>query len=216
LRSLIGSLQFGRRARGHLGQARGLRTDEAAGVIVGARQPWVAQDIVSTGQCRSVALRVPIMFYAVLKALHVLSVVLWVGGMIFAHFFLRPAVAALEPPQRLRLMHDVLGRFFRAVLAASLLALATGVWMVGRVAKQVVQAGASFQMPASWWLMTVLGVLMVAIFLHIRFALYARLGRAVAAADWPAGGAALAQLRLWVSVNLVLGLLIIIVVFVGL
>jgi uncharacterized membrane protein len=56
--------------------------------------------------------------------------------------------------------------------------------------------------------MTVLGVAMVAIFMHIRFALYKRLSAAVAASDWRAGGAALAQIRLWVSVNLGLGVLI--------
>ena len=32
------------------------------------------------------------MFYLLLKAVHVLCVVLWVGGMAFAHFCLRPAV----------------------------------------------------------------------------------------------------------------------------
>ena len=50
------------------------------------------------------------MFYAALKTLHVLSIIVWLGGMVFAHFFLRPAVAQLEVPLRLRLMHDVLGR----------------------------------------------------------------------------------------------------------
>jgi uncharacterized membrane protein len=49
---------------------------------------------------------------------------------------------------------------------------------------------------------------MVAIFMHIRFALYKRLSRAVAASEWPAGAAALAQIRLWVSVNLGLGLVV--------
>jgi uncharacterized membrane protein len=155
------------------------------------------------------------MLYAILKAVHVLAIVVWVGGMVFTHFFLRPSLAQLEPPQRLRLMHEVLGRFFRAVLAASLLSLGTGLWMIGRVAKQTVQAGGSFQMPLEWTLMTVLGVLMVAIFMHIRFALYARLGRAVAAADWPAGAAALAQVRQWVVVNLGIGVFIIVVVLVG-
>jgi uncharacterized membrane protein len=155
------------------------------------------------------------MLYAILKAVHVLAIVVWVGGMVFSHFFLRPALAQLEPPQRLRLMHEVLGRFFRAVLVASLLALGTGVWMIGRVAKQVVQTGGSFHMSMEWTLMTVLGVAMVAIFMHIRFALYARLGRAVAAADWPAGAVALGQVRQWVAVNLGLGLLIIVVVLVG-
>ena len=151
------------------------------------------------------------MIYAILKTLHVLSIVVWVGGMAFAHFFLRPAVAPLEPAVRVRLMHDVLGRFFKAVLAASLLTLASGVWMLGRVAKQAVQSGGSFEMPLAWTLMTVLVVAMVAIFMHIRFALYKPLSAAVTASDWSAGGAALAQIRRWVSVNLGLGVLVIVV-----
>ena len=151
------------------------------------------------------------MIYATLKTLHVLAIIVWLGGMVFAHFFLRPAVAQLEPPVRLRLMHDVLGRFFRAVLVASLLSLVTGVWMLGRVARQVVQSGGSFEMPLAWTVMAALGVVMVAIFMHIRFALYKKLGRAVAAAEWAAGGAALAQIRNWVAVNLGLGVLVVLV-----
>ncbi len=151
------------------------------------------------------------MLYATLKTLHVLSLIVWIGGMVFAHFFLRPAVATLEPPLRLRLMHDVLGRFFKAVLVASLLTLVSGVWMLGRVAKQVVQSGGSFQMPLAWTVMAVLGVLMVAIFMHIRFALYKRLGRAVEASDTAAGGAAMAQIRRWVTINLWLGAFIVVV-----
>ncbi len=151
------------------------------------------------------------MFYATLKTLHVLSIIVWVGGMVFAHFFLRPAVATLEPPVRLRLMYEVLGRFFQAVLVASLLTLASGVWMLGRVARQVVQSGGNFQMPLAWTVMAVLGVLMVAVFFHIRFALYKRLGRAVAASDVAAGGAAMAQIRRWVSINLGLGVVVVVV-----
>ncbi len=151
------------------------------------------------------------MIYAILKTIHVLSIIVWVGGMAFAHLFLRPAVAQLEPAVRLRLMHDVLGRFFKAVLVASLLALASGLWMLGRVAKQVVQSGGSFDMPLAWTVMTVLGVAMVAIFMHIRFALYKRLGRAVAASEWGAAGAALVQTRKWVLVNLCLGVLVVVV-----
>jgi uncharacterized membrane protein len=151
------------------------------------------------------------MLYATLKAVHVLSVIVWIGGMVFAHFFLRPAVAQLEPAARLRLMHDVLGRFFRAVLAASLLTLATGVWMLGRVAKQVVQSGGNFELPLAWTVMAVLGVAMVAIFMHIRFVLYKSLDRAVAASEWAAGGATLAQIRRWVSINLGLGVFVLLV-----
>jgi uncharacterized membrane protein len=151
------------------------------------------------------------MLYAALKTLHLLAILLWVGGMAFTLFFLRPALSTLEGPERVRLMHAVLGRFFKAVLVASLLTLGTGVWMLGRVAKQTVQAGGSFHMPLSWTLMSVLGVLMVAIFMHVRFALYKRLDRAVTASDWAAGGAALAQIRTWVAVNLGLGVGVVVI-----
>ena len=151
------------------------------------------------------------MLYAFLNALHVLAVVVWVGGMVFAHFFLRPAVAALPPPQRVPLMQAVLGRFFAAVLASSAVTLATGLWMLGRVAKQVVQGGGSFSMPPSWTLRAALGGLMILIFGHIRFVLYKRLSAAVASADWTRGAEQLAALRRWVGVNLALGVVVILV-----
>lgn len=149
------------------------------------------------------------MIYAILKLLHVLSIVFWVGGMAFAHFCLRPSVQLLEPPERLRLLHAVMKRFFAGVLVAALLALATGLWMIGRVAKESVQAGLNFAMPLDWTVMATLGIVMIAIFGHIRFALFKRMSRAVAASDWPAAGVAMASIRLWVLVNLVIGVLVI-------
>lgn len=150
------------------------------------------------------------MIYATLKLLHILSIVVWVGGMVFAHFFLRPAALQLPPPQRVPLMHGVLQRFFSAVLVAIAVVLATGLWMIGRVAKETVQAGLSFNMPLDWTIMATLGIVMMGIFGHIRFALFKRLSKAVAAQDWPAGGAALASIRTWVSVNLAIGVVIIV------
>ena len=59
------------------------------------------------------------MLYAALKLLHVLAIVFWVGGMAFAHFCLRPSVTMLQPPERLRLLHAVMKRFFAGVLVAA-------------------------------------------------------------------------------------------------
>lgn len=148
------------------------------------------------------------MLYALLKAVHVLSVILWVGGMLFAELFLRPALAGLAPPERLRLAQAVLARFFAAVLWASALVLGSGVWMIGRVAKATVQSGGSFGMPLTWTVMAGLGVLMVVLFGYIRFALYPRFAGAVAAADWTQAAARLQRLQLWLRVNLGLGLVI--------
>ena len=145
------------------------------------------------------------MIYSLLKLVHLLSVIVWIGGMVFSYFFLHPATSSLDMQQRVQLMHIALGRFFRAVLVAASLTLVTGLWMIGRVAKQTVQSGGSFQMPLDWTVMAGLGVLMVVIFFYIRFALYKRLERAVAASDWDAGGAALASIRPWVGINILLG-----------
>ena len=60
---------------------------------------------------------------------------------LFAHCFLRPAAAQLEPPQRLRLMAAVLGPFLNAVLAAIVLILATGAVMIGQEAAQAARSG---------------------------------------------------------------------------
>ncbi len=150
---------------------------------------------------------------ALLKAVHVLAVLLWVGGMAFAHFFLRPSLTVLEPPQRLKLMHAVLGRFFRAVLWATGAILLTGFAMLRGVGRAAVLAPAAW--PWSWWCMTTVGLLMVAIFGHIRFVRWPVMDRAVRAGNLPAAAAALAGIRQWVAVNLGLGIALILVVFVG-
>jgi len=50
---------------------------------------------------------------------------------------------------------------------------------------------------------------MMLLFLHVYFAPFKRLKLAVAAADWPAGAGKLAQIRLLVGINLLLGLLVV-------
>lgn len=146
------------------------------------------------------------MMYAAMKTLHVLSIVIWVGGMLFAHAFLRPAAAKLTEEDRLRLMHDVLGRFFKVVTVVSVVALFTGYWMMGHVAKTIVQAGGSFNAPLDWTVMAIVGTLMVLIYGHIRFALYGKMSKAMVANDMAQAGIYLTKTRQWVLVNLVLGL----------
>jgi uncharacterized membrane protein len=63
--------------------------------------------------------------------------------------------------------------------------------------------------------MLALGIIMMLIFGHVFFSPYKKLKRAVASQDWKAGGAALAQIRLLIGINLSLGLLTIAVVFLG-
>ena len=90
---------------------------------------------------------------------------------------------------RLPLLHDVFGRFFKAILAVSLITLFTGLWMIGNLARAAAEGGGDFTMPLDWKVMSTLGVLMILIFGHVRFALYKRCDKAVQAKDWPAAGA---------------------------
>lgn len=155
------------------------------------------------------------MLYALLNTVHLLAIVLWIGGMFFALYCLRPALGALEPPQRIRLMHEVLRRFFDVVLIAAGLALVTGVWMIAGNARAAGKAGVGLNMPLDWYVMAVLGMTMVAIFGHVRFVIFPRLQRAVAAQAWPDGAAALASIARAVTLNLVIGFVIIVVTRAG-
>lgn len=140
--------------------------------------------------------------------LHVLSVVVWVGGMFFAYMTLRPVAASvLEPPLRLTLWAGVFDKFFPWVWTSVVLILLSGLHMF--------MAMGGVDAPHYTRTMLVLGVIMMLIFGHVFFSPYRKLKRAVADQDWPAGGVALAQIRKLIGVNLVLGLVIIAVVFAG-
>ncbi len=134
-------------------------------------------------------------------ALHVLSVVVWVGGMFFAHQALRPAaVEVLEPPLRLPLWVATFKRFFPWVWLAISLILISGYWMIFKF-------GGFGNLPLYIHIMNGLGLLMMAIYLHVFFAPYKRLKKAVSAENWPEGGKQLAKIRMMVGINTILGLL---------
>jgi uncharacterized membrane protein len=132
--------------------------------------------------------------------LHVLSVVVWVGGMFFAYMALRPAAAQLlQPPQRLPLWAATLERFFMWVWLAVVLIPLSGFGMIFIYGSF---AAVRWNVHA----MLVVGSAMIFIFAHVYFAPFARLRRFVAAQEWKSAGAALGQIRMWVGVNLLLGL----------
>ena len=133
--------------------------------------------------------------------LHSLSAVVWVGGMIFAHFILRPAALPLEPPARLALWSRVLDRFFAWVIAAILLLLASGYTIVFRVMGGFANAGLHVH------LMQGTGIIMVLLFFHLYFAPWRRFRAALARQDMAEAARQLGQIRTIVTINLVLGVL---------
>ena len=143
----------------------------------------------------------------VLVLLHLLAVIVWIGGMFFAHFCLRPVAAAqLPPPQRLPLLAAVLGIFFKFVGLAVLL-----LWGSGLI--RFAQVGAAI--PANWLAMAGLGLVMTLVFGVIVLRYYRRLRAALQIHDWLSAGQAMNAIRPLVLTNLVLGLITVTVAIAG-
>jgi uncharacterized membrane protein len=140
---------------------------------------------------------------AVAVTLHALSAIVWVGGMFFAHQALRPAAVVLEPGPRLLLWACTLGRFFTWVIVAIVLLLLTGFAMVFDVFGGFAGVGLYVQ------LMMGIGILMTLLFFHLYFAPWRRFQAAVGRQDWAEGGRQLGQIRMVVTINLVLGLIVV-------
>jgi len=132
---------------------------------------------------------------------HTLSAVVWVGGMFFALVMLRPATGPLDAAVRLELWGRVLGRFFAWVIVAIALLLASGYTMVFAVFGGFAGIGRNVQ------IMQGLGILMVLLFLHLYFAPWRRFRAALERRDHPAAARQLAQIRVIVTINLILGLI---------
>lgn len=147
--------------------------------------------------------------YTSMLLLHVLGVVVWVGGMFLMHVAVRPAaVELLPPPQRLALIASVLRRFFFWVAVAVVAVLLSGIGMI-------LESGGFRNAHLSVHVMFAIGLAMTAIFLHIRLVSFRRLQSAVASSEWPVAARHLEQVRLLVTTNLVLGTLTIAVATIG-
>ncbi|MDM0121427.1 CopD family protein [Variovorax arabinosiphilus] len=146
---------------------------------------------------------------SLLLFLHLIAVTFWVGGMAVMHVAVRPAaVATLEPPQRLPFMAAALSRFFVGVSIAVATVLVSGLGLV-------MAAGGFARVHWSVHGMFTVGLVMMVLFLHIRFAPYARLQRAVAAREWPVAAVQLGNIRKLVAVNLMLGVGVVALAVVG-
>ena len=145
-------------------------------------------------------------FAALLIALHGLAAAVWVGGMFFAYTALRPVAATqLEPPQRTRLWEASFQRFFPWVWGSVLVLLGTGFGLIFGFYGGMAGVGGDVHT------MLLLGLVMMAIFAHIYFAPYRRMRQAIAAEDTPEAGRRLNQIRRFIAINLVLGLVTVVV-----
>lgn len=130
-------------------------------------------------------------------AVHIICAVLWVGGMAFALMVMRPALAMLEPAQRLALHVPVLRRFLLIVWHAMPLILISGVLMVFGL------YGGFANLPVAVNLMMLGGIVMTIVFLILFFGPW----RAMRANPAPAP---LDRIRQLITINLWLGFVVVI------
>jgi len=138
-----------------------------------------------------------------LRTLHLLAAVFWVGGMAFAHVVLRPASLPLAPAERLGLWRRVMGRFLPLVGVAVVVLLGSGHAMVALLFEGF---GAA---PLYVVAKALVAWLMAAIYAVIVLGPARRLFAAVDAGETRAAAAALAILRRLVTTNLLLGTLVV-------
>jgi uncharacterized membrane protein len=142
--------------------------------------------------------------------LHILSAVVWVGGMFFAYMFLRPVAAMqLEPPARLQLWVSVFQKFFPFVWLSILFLPLTGYMMIFDI------WGSMGGAPLYVHIMNGLGMVMILMYLHVYFAPFKRLKEAVITQDWQEGGRNLNIIRKMIGINMMIGLIVIIVASAG-
>ena len=182
-------------------ESMGGRIDkERAGPMVQDSLAGSAPDAVNRPSRRNIG-RAMNGFSAFTSALHALAAVVWVGGMFFAYMVLRPAMAAVEPPQRLALWSRVLQGFLPWVWIAVIVLPATG------YAAIVVDFGGFANAGLHIHLMHGVGLVMIGLFLYLFFVPYRSLRHAVAAEDWPGAASSLAVVRRIVATNLALGVI---------
>jgi uncharacterized membrane protein len=135
-----------------------------------------------------------------LLVVHILSAVVWVGGMVYALLVLRPALNVLDNTLRLQVHMLALKKFFLLVWHAMPLMLLTGWGMIPL---------AGWNMATLPWYVNAmqgLALVMAAIFLFTFFGPYRRLRRAIRP-----GPEILGRIRLLMTANLVLGVAIIVI-----
>tara|TARA_R110002072_G_scaffold97528_2_gene214457 strand:+ start:10468 stop:10926 length:459 start_codon:yes stop_codon:yes gene_type:complete len=142
---------------------------------------------------------------SVALSLHLLSAVVWVGGMFFAYVCLRPVAAQLlDPPVRLTLWSRVFSQFFVFVWLSILLLMVTGHGMIALY-------GGMASVGKHVHIMLGLAYVMFLLFGHLFFAAFKRLKIAVAISDWEDAANRLNTMRRLVGINLSLGIITILV-----
>lgn len=141
------------------------------------------------------------LFYTLALSVHALATLVWVGGMIFAHFVLRPASMDMALPLRLALWRRVLPRFFTLVWGsiAALLISGYGVLFLGYRGGFT---GGGIHID----IMQITGLIMIANFIYLYFGPFQAFKARVDTEEHAKAAATMGRIRQIVVINMILGI----------
>lgn len=139
---------------------------------------------------------------AYLIALHSLAATIWVGGLFFLVGILRPAASSVPLGERLPLLSIALGRFFLWIWIAIIVLIVTGYAMISLL-------GGMAAVPLYINVMQGLAWVMFLIYGHMFFSPWRRVRAGLNAGAIGDAGRAMNQLRLFATLSLVLGLIVV-------
>ncbi|GAN60770.1 membrane protein [Acetobacter cibinongensis] len=110
--------------------------------------------------------------WSLVLALHILCIVVWIGGAVYATAILRPSLSLLDNTQRNSVHLQTLGRFFKMLTHVIPTALITG-WLL------ILHEGGFAHVPWTTNAMQGLGVIMALLFVRIVSGPYQKARRAI-------------------------------------
>lgn len=142
--------------------------------------------------------------WGLVLAVHLLGMAVWVGGMAYTLFVLRPSLGLLDGTQRTSVHLQTLKRFFRLVWHVMPLVLVSG-WAM-EIFREGGFAGADWHINV----MQGIGLAMAALFAAIYFGPFQKARRALRPQP-----ATFERIRSLVSINLALGVVVVVVASLG-
>ncbi|MFT8419782.1 MAG: hypothetical protein ABF636_13285 [Acetobacter sp.] len=110
--------------------------------------------------------------WSLVLALHLISIIMWVGGGAYAAIVLRPSLSLLDQTQRNSVHLQTMARFFKGLTHAIPTALITG-WLL------VLHEGGFANAPWTTNAMQLLGLIMAVLFVRMYMGTYQKLRRAI-------------------------------------
>ena len=110
--------------------------------------------------------------WSLVLALHLISIIMWIGGGAYAAVVLRPSLSLLDQTQRNSVHLQTMARFFKGLTHAIPTTLITG-WLL------VLHEGGFANAPWTTNVMQLLGLIMAALFVRMYMGTYQKLRRAI-------------------------------------